>query len=145
MENNVNQNSFNILSDELKEYKREVEKYYEKSQESFEKQLSFVSAGSLGFSMFFVEKIVEVFNKSHCKLIIIISWFLLGGTLIVNLISHLLSSRNNYKTLKEIQSNKYDFVKTTNRIKVINWLNWITIGSLLLGILLFIIYVLLNI
>lgn len=139
-----NGNTVDVNKD-LKEYKAIVEKYYEKSQETFEKQLSFISAGSLGFSMFFVEKIVNDFNKVDCRLLIIFSWLLLGLTLIINLISHLLSARSNYNTLKEINDNEYDFNKANSRIKTINCLNWITIGSLLFGILLFIIFVLLNI
>lgn len=133
------------MNNDLNDFKIEVKKYYEKSQETFEKQLSFISAGSLGFSMFFVEKIVEDFSKANCRLLIILSWLLLGLTLIINLISHLLSARNNYNTLKEINENAYDFHKANSRIKIINWLNWITIASLLFGILLFIIFILLNI
>lgn len=72
------------MDKELKEYKLEVKKVYEKSQETFEKQLSFLSAGALGFSMFFVEKIISEFALSSCKILIIISWFSLGITLVVN-------------------------------------------------------------
>jgi len=129
----------------MDEFKAEVTKYYEKSQETFEKQLSFISAGSLGFSMFFVEKIVEDFSSTNLRILIILSWLLLGSTLIINLISHLLSARNNYNTLKEINNDQYDFNKASSRINTINWLNWLTIGSLLFGILLFIIFILLNI
>jgi len=133
------------MSKEMDEFKAEVTKYYEKSQETFEKQLSFISAGSLGFSMFFVEKIVEDFSSTNLRILIILSWLLLGSTLIINLISHLLSARNNYNTLKEINNDQYDFNKASSRINTINWLNWLTIGSLLFGILLFIIFILLNI
>lgn len=133
------------MDEQLKEYKIEVKKVYEKSQETFEKQLSFLSAGALGFSMFFVEKIIADFSLSNCKFLIITSWFSLGITLVVNLISHHLSAQNNYKTLLEIDANKYDYKKVAIRIKFINIINWITIATLLIGILTFIIYILLNI
>lgn len=133
------------MSKELDEYKIEVKKVYEKSQETFEKQLSFLSAGTLGFSMLFVEKVVENFSASHYKLLIIFSWLTLGLTLIVNLVSHHLSAQNNYKTLSEIDNDKYDPDLIHDRIKWINRINWTTIFSLLIGILLFIIYILKNI
>lgn len=133
------------MKKELEEYKIEVKKVYEKSQEAFEKQLSFLSAGTLGFSMLFVEKVVDDFNSSNCKLLIICSWLTLGLTLVINLISHHLSAQNNYKTLSEIDNEKYDPDIIHNRIKWINRINWTTILSLLLGVLLFIIYILLNI
>lgn len=130
---------------QLQDYKLELKKVYEKSQDTFEKQLSFLSAGALGFSMFFVEKIVNDFNLSKCKWAIISSWLLLGGTLIINLVSHLLSARNNYKTILEIDNDSYDPEKVNKRIRTINRLNWITIFMLLFGILLFINFVLFNI
>lgn len=130
---------------QLQDYKIELKKVYEKSQDTFEKQLSFLSAGALGFSMLFVEKIVNDFNSSKCKWTIILSWLILGGTLIVNLVSHLLSARNNYKTMSEIDNDLYSFEKVNGRIRIINFLNWTTIVMLLIGILLFIFFVLFNI
>ena len=75
----------------------------------------------------------------------ILSWLILGGTLIVNLVSHLLSARNNYKTMSEIDNDLYSFEKVNGRIRIINFLNWTTIVMLLIGILLFIFFVLFNI
>lgn len=133
------------MQDYLKEYKLELQKVYEKSQDAFEKQLSFISAGALGFSMLFVEKVIPEFVKSKCRILIISSWLLLALTLVINLLSHHLSARNNYKTLEDIDNDEYDTDKVTGRIKIINIINLLTIISLLMGILLFIIYIVLNI
>ncbi|MEQ7799763.1 hypothetical protein ABDJ41_08100 [Pedobacter sp. ASV1-7] len=44
-----------MMDEELKKHKILVKKVYEKSQETFKKQLSFLSACALDFSIFFVE------------------------------------------------------------------------------------------
>lgn len=130
---------------QLQEYKVELKKVYEKNQDAFEKQLSFISAGALGFSMFFVEKLISDFNVSKCTWAIIASWLILGSTLIINLISHLLSARNNYKTISEIDNDQYDFNKVDKRIIIVSFINWTTIVMLFTGIILFIFFVLFNI
>jgi hypothetical protein len=133
------------MEDYLKEYKLELQKVYEKSQDAFEKQLSFISAGALGFSMLFVEKAINNFEVSKNKWLIIVSWFLFGLTLIVNLYSHHLSARNTFKTIAEINNDSYEPKKVEDRIFWVNLFNKITIAMLCLGIGLFIIYVLKNI
>ena len=71
----------------LKDFKASSLENLDASQELFEKQLSFVSAGALGVSMFLIEKVVKNLSNAHHKWMIIICWALLGFTLILNLIS----------------------------------------------------------
>ncbi|POY34704.1 hypothetical protein C3K47_18900 [Solitalea longa] len=131
--------------DLLKEYKLELLKVYEKSQETFEKQLSYISAGALGASMLFIEKIVKDISLSHLKWMLCASWFFLGLTLVVNLISHLLSARNTYKTIQDIDNEEYDATKASRRNQFITNVNYGTVGTFLLGIIFLILFVTINI
>lgn len=133
------------MEDYLKDYKTELQKVYEKSQDAFEKQLSFISAGALGFSILLVEKAIKDFQMSNSKWLIITSWFLFGVTLILNLFSHHLSAKNTFKTISEIDNNTYNPKKVEDRIFWVNFLNQLTILKLCIGIIMFIVYILKNI
>ncbi|MBS1521578.1 MAG: hypothetical protein JST50_11310 [Bacteroidetes bacterium] len=130
--------------DPLEDYKIELLKVYEKSQDSFEKQLSYISAGGLGLSMIFIEKIVKNVGLSNCKWLLALSWILLGSTLVINLISHSVSAKSTYKTLTDIEENNFDIEKVKRRIRSINILNNCSIFTLLMGILLLIVFVTIN-
>jgi quinol-cytochrome oxidoreductase complex cytochrome b subunit len=130
--------------EKLKDYKAELIKVLEKSQEGFEKQLSYISAGALGLSMIFIEKVVKNINHANFKWLLAGSWFLLGLTLTANLISHLISARNMYKTLEDIENDKYEPEKVRRRTNNINKLNYATVVSLLFGILFLILFVTIN-
>lgn len=128
----------------LQVYKLELKLVYEKSQESFEKQLSYISAGALGFSILYIENVVKDVNKCQFKPLLIICWILLTLTLVVNLFSHYYSSTSNYKSIKEIDEDKYDSNKIDGRIKNVNLINVGTLVSFVLGILLLIIFIISN-
>lgn len=130
--------------DKLKEYKAELLKVLEKSQESFEKQLSYISAGGLGLSMIFIEKVVKNVSHSECKWLLASSWIFLGITLIGNLISHLISARSTYRTLDDIQQNQFDYFQVRERTNFINRFNTVSVITLLVGILLLILFVTIN-
>ena len=132
-------------SEILKEYKSELIKLIEKSQDAFEKQLSYISAGSLGISMAFIKNVVGDISSTHSKWVLIVGWILLGVTLLLNLLSHIVAFSNHSKTLDEINLGSYSQIKAikrNNRLKVLNL--W-SIISLIAGILLVIIFVALNI
>ncbi|MEO8794267.1 MAG: hypothetical protein ABI390_02310 [Daejeonella sp.] len=128
----------------METYKLELIKIYEKSQDSFEKQLSYLSAGALGLSILFIEKTVTDISTSTFKFFLAGSWILLAITLVVNLISHSISARNSYKTINDIETDKYDSEKAEKRIKQVNKINNLTITTFLLGILALIIFVIIN-
>ena len=133
------------MDETLKKYHDELRTLIDKSNDSFEKQLNYISAGALGLSMVIIEKIVKDLSHTEFNSILILSWTFLGLTLISNLISHVYSSKVHSKTFKEIGEDKYDYlnaIKRNNRIG--NW-NLISIAFLLLGLILQILFITLNI
>ena len=130
--------------EQLANYKIELLKTHEKSQESFEKQLSYISAGALGLSMVFIEKVVKNVNQACYKWVLILSWIFLGLTLVVNLISHLLAAKYAYRTMDDIEHGLYDYDKAAKRNKFIILLNAFSVISLLIGILSLILFVTIN-
>ena len=132
------------MDDNLKDYKKELIKVHEKSQESFEKQLSYISAGGLSLSMIFIDKVVKNIDQSNYKWLLALSWILLGITLVVNLISHSISAKNTYKTLEEIENDKFNYEEVIKRHKSGSRINDFCTYSLLIGILLLISFVTIN-
>ncbi len=128
----------------LQEYKLELKLVYEKSQEAFEKQLSYLSAGALAFSILFIQNVIKDIAHSTLKWSLLLSWILLSITLVVNLLSHHLASKNTFKSIKEIDDGNYDSELVNKRIKQINFLNTSTLISFFFGILLLIMFVILN-
>ncbi|MBS1771964.1 MAG: hypothetical protein JST82_03830 [Bacteroidetes bacterium] len=120
--------------DSLKAFREELIKINEKSNDNFEKQLSYISAGSLGGSMVIIEKIFKDINSTEYKGLLIFGWVLLGGTLLLNMFSHLYASRLHNKTIKEINDNHYNFNNAVNRNKKISNFNGVTLTALLIGI-----------
>lgn len=133
------------MSDQISEYLVELKSLLQKSIDSFEKQLNYISAGSIGLSMLIVEKLFNDLTLTSWKCLIILAWCFFGLTLISNLLSHLFTFHVHSKTIVDIQDDKYDesVAKTrNNRIK--SW-NWISICFLLLGIVFFVAFISINI
>lgn len=129
----------------LKDFRDQCQEILNKSQDDFEKQLIFISAGALTVSMFFIEKVVKDLSKSHFKWILIVSWSLLGITLVVNLLSHFFAIKFNYKNIEEIDNKVYQREKTLKRNNTIKQINILTITTLISGIILLVIFSSLNI
>lgn len=129
----------------LKEFRKNNEDNLDKGQEHFEKQLSFISAGALGISMFLIEKIVKDWSQSQYKWILIASWISLGLTLIINLISHFFSVKFNYSNIEEIDTKNYDQLKSIRRNQIVKGINVFTLITLIIGIVFLILYMSLNI
>lgn len=126
------------------EFEKQVFETLGKSQDDFEKQLSYISAGALGLSMLFIEKIVPL-AKAHSKWLLICGWCFLAATLFINLISHLVSSNYNYRVLADVQKGIDTTITTTKFNCVINTLNIISIITLILGMLAIVIFSSINI
>ena len=112
----------------------------EKSEDDFEKNITYISAGTLVLSMTFIEKIVTIKNS---KLIwaLIASWILLALTLLLNLISHQISSYYHDKSLEEYDKSDAKLeVNIKRRNQKIRNLNTTTIGLLIIGIFCLILY-----
>lgn len=133
------------MEDSLKEFSSELKSIIQKSHESFEKQLNYISAGALGISMLFVEKVVKDINQSHCTWLLIFAWAFFALTLISNLVSHIYTSNVHNKTLEEIYVENYDSEKAIRRNENIKYWNIISISLLSLGLISQIIFVTLNI
>lgn len=128
----------------LEEYKAELISTLHKSQEAFEKQLSYISAGSLALSMGFVKDVVRDIHKSGYRGLLMVGWVLMAMTLLMNLVSHLLAARLHSKSIAEINAGTFDSVKSDKRFIPIKRLNWLSVATLIAGILLIIIFVMYN-
>lgn len=130
--------------DDIIEYKEELIKVLEKSQDTFETQLSYISAGALALSIAFIKDIVNFSDATH-KWFLIAGWTFLSVTLLANFISHNISATSISKTIDEINNQLYDDNRIKKRFKIIHKINWGTIVTLILGIAFVILYASINI
>jgi len=145
MQKRTNENDLIVeLPNDLKEYKNELIATVDKCQDSFEKQLSYISAGCLALSIGFIKDIIKDIDTAQSRWLLTVGWILLGSTLLINLFSHLIAARLHYLTIKEINARQYDYDKTLNRISSVNKINWFSATTLVSGIFLIIIFVTLN-
>lgn len=116
------------------DYRNAVIENKNKSQDDFEKYINLLASGVIVLSLTFLEKIVTV-DKTTCKGLFIGGLALVVFTLVSNLYSHYKSIKNDNEVLKEIDAEEYDMVfeNTMPRNKIINLLNRISIGSLIIG------------
>lgn len=133
------------MEEQIAEYLTELKSLLQKSIDSFEKQLNYISAGSIGLSMLIVEKLFKDISSTNCKFLIISAWSFFGLTLMSNLLSHLYTFYVHSKTIVDIQEDKYDDKFAKNRNEKIKLWNWISVCFLLLGIVSFIIFISINI
>lgn len=131
----------------LEEHTESIEKYKSQladlklsSGDLFEKQLSYIGAGALGFSMLVIEKLFKYIQPTDYKELLITSWVCFGSTLLLNLISHLHAGYLHNKSISEIDNKNYDPNTINNRNKNINYVNYTSVAILLIGISCFIIY-----
>lgn len=106
----------------------------EKSEDDFEKLLTFISAGALGLSITFIEKLVPL-NSATSVDYLITGWVFIALTLVVNLFSHSYSSRMNEKSLEDYDNEVDDLHDIiTRRNKRIDIINWTSLGLLAFGL-----------
>ncbi len=135
----------NIAESQLEEYKKNLTEVYFKSQEEFEKKLSFISASGFGASIFLIENVVGKLSDSSNKGVLFTSWIMLGGTLLLNLFSHMVSANTSWATLNDILNNRYDGKIALERQHSVKVLNYCCIVLLCLGLILLILFFTLNI
>lgn len=140
-------------SDQLKwweEYRDLLYQQKSKSDDHFEKAITFITSGALGLTLTFHDKIVP-FSNAICVYVIAIGWTLLVATLFVNLYSHYQSSKSTDATIDDVDD-VIDYHLTYNgfrqkvnkRNSVINQLNRASIYLLGAGLISIIIYVSIN-
>jgi len=118
------------------EYRKLILTEKSKSDDDFEKYITFIASGSLGLTLTFIGKISPL-KESIGIWIIVIGWFLLASTLFINLLSHYLSSRYSEKTIQDIDDDlSYEnlIIGISKRNKIISNLNLWSIILLGLGI-----------
>jgi hypothetical protein len=135
------------MDPKLEAYRLELLKLLDKSNESFEKQLTFISSGALGISMAFIKEIVGDLSKARMEGLLIGSWLLLALTLLVNLLSHTIAHNLHSLTAGDINLNgdNYNYKKAIARNKTINYINYGSIVSLIAGLVLLICFIYQNI
>lgn len=133
------------------EYRQALYIQKSKSDDLFEKAITFISSGALGLTLTFHDKIVPVEDSSYV-IIISLGWALLVATLFVNLISHYQSSKSTDNSIDEVdkimdyQISYENFqINLNKRNTRIDNLNKASIGLLGAGLLLIILYVSINI
>lgn len=132
------------------EYRQALYIQKAKSDDLFEKAITFITSGALGLTLTFHDKIVPVEGAIYV-IIIAIGWALLVATLFINLFSHYKSSKSTDDSIDEIDKiMEYEIgyavfhQNLNNRNKNIDNLNKTSMVLLGAGLLLIIIYVSIN-
>ncbi|HYG40087.1 MAG TPA: hypothetical protein VD908_15775 [Cytophagales bacterium] len=127
------------------EIRKAIYESKEKSEDDFEKYITYISAGGLALTLTFMEKVVQLKEAIYVGLLVL-GWVFLGITLLVNLISHFLSARYADASISDLDSEVEDIDK---RIDKRNWkmdvINLSTIITLFIGITFIIIFVSINV
>jgi hypothetical protein len=115
-----------------------------KSDDDYEKNITYIAAGTLVLSLTFIEKIVSL-NKSYAIWTLITSWVILVLTLLTNLVSHQLSSLFHEKTIEDFDKEDVNIDKNIiRRNRIIRSINWATTFSLITGIIFLILFCSIN-
>lgn len=106
----------------------------EKSEDDFEKNIVYITAGTLVLSLTFIEKIVNI-KESNSLWVLVVSWSFLVITLVVNLLSHYLSSLFHDKSAEELDNdNPYLIDNIDSRNRIMRRFNLSSIVTLFIGI-----------
>jgi len=123
-----------------------IQEIISKSEDEFEKKISYIGAGALLLSLTFLEKIINL-ESSHYVWILVLGWLSLTSTLLINLISHMISKIHLRKSQAEIEK-KIDYEQRKQnhkiRVKKIEAINWFSVGTLIFGIICIILFSSLN-
>lgn len=139
--NQISEESEHQNSNQINSYKENLIQVINKSNDDFEKQLSFISAGALALSIAFMDKLAKDLSVAQSRWLLVGGWIFLALTLLSNLISHIYSSNLHNKTLKEVQEGYDDYYKNSiTRNRKINHLNFFSISTLVIGLILIIIF-----
>jgi hypothetical protein len=129
----------------IEEYREHLIKAMEGNTDRFEKQLSYISAGSLGISMAFIKDIVGSLNATVQTGLLISGWIAMGITLITNLISQVYANHCHSETVSEIDNECYEGQLANKRWEKIQYMNYFSITTLVLGISLLLLFIYKNI
>lgn len=133
------------MDEKLDQFAREsLHAAFIRSVDAFEKNLTYITAGTITLSVTFVDKITP-FSPAVHKCYLIIAWTALILSLLINLISHKYSTDKILKTLGEHDREEEGIpLKVQYRNKIGNIFNWCSIGLLIFGMAALVIYASLN-
>ncbi len=134
---------------ETDNYREKLQNVISSSEDHFEQKLSYISAGALGLSLTFIEKIIPLDNSAGL-IFLILGWVFLVLTLLLNLISHMVSKYYSMKSRIE-----YDLIPPNESVKVLyntviarnfktDLINWVTVSLLVFGISFVVVFASLN-
>jgi len=110
------------------------QKAIDETESLFEKNLTYLSAGALGLSLTFIEKITKLDSATAIQFLVL-GWILLSLTLAINLVSHLISRHYIRKSQREYdKKDRGVFARIKKRNAIISTINWATVTLLILGI-----------
>jgi hypothetical protein len=116
----------------------------EKSEDDYEKNLVYISSGTLVLSLTFIEKIVPL-QGSTVVWFLIDSWIFLSVTLLLNLISHQISSKHHDDCMRIYSTDREAGDKLALQCsKIMRRLNWVTSSTLISGIFLLVLFCSIN-
>ena len=144
---NIGQISYEDDSgDYWKNFREEVLKVREKSQDDFEKYLNVFGSGGLLVGLTLLSKLTESKINYEYRLMLIFGSVSFVICLLSNLISHHLAVRSNEKTISDIDTQNIDLWKNfEKRNKRIGFINWTSLGSIIAGTILITLFLILNI
>jgi hypothetical protein len=117
-----------------------IHKWKEKSEDDFEKNITYISAGALGLSLTFSEKLINL-NTSNYREELIFSWIYLVATLLLNLGSHMIASYYADKCLDDLLDRPKVYNNNLKRRNfVLRSLNFLTLIIMICGLLLLVSY-----
>jgi hypothetical protein len=119
-----------------------IMEYRTHSEKTLEKQIVYISSGALGVTFIFSEKFITLTSCQY-KPILILSWISFAVTLLFNLLSQYTSVLAADKFLESVNfSSKIKSIKFWNRFT--KSLQILSILTLLTGIILFVIFISIN-
>jgi hypothetical protein len=128
------------------EYRLSLLEEKSKSDDHFEKYITFIASGALGLTITFIDKISPLENAIAIW-VMALGWLNLTATLFMNLLSHYIASNNNANAVQDIDDDiEYDkIVENINgRNKRVSRLNLSSIITLGVGILCILTYTTIN-
>jgi hypothetical protein len=129
----------------LSDYREHLIKVMEGNTDRFEKQLSYISAGSLGISMAFIKDVVGNLDYTRQNWLVIVGWSAMGFTLLLNLVSQVYANHCHSNTIEDIECKDYNSNRAGRRRSRIMWTNYISIGTLIGGVIFLLIFISKNI
>ena len=133
-------------SDYWQNFRNDVIKVREKSQDDFEKYLNVFGSGGLLVGLTLLSKLTESKINYEYRLMLIFGSVSFVVCLLSNLISHYLAIQSNEKTISDIDTQNIELWKNfEKRNKRIGFINWTSLGSIIAGTILITLFLILNI